>query len=122
MRISFLELFCSNPKETQVVLRTSVQKERDKKGKLSAKYITCKRAPSENDVQVHLGKVCIVAKPELADDTCTWAMLDFDIYLDSSAVLRIGEAIDRLALPLPPVPIEVWRASLRCVLCEACSL
>jgi P4 family phage/plasmid primase-like protien len=87
------------------VLRTSVQKERDKKGKLSAKYITCKRAPSENDVQVHLaGKVCIVAKPELADDTCTWAMLDFDIYLDSSAVLRIGEAIDRLALPLHPFP------------------
>src|SRR5216684_3546493 len=99
MSAAFLDLFRSNPES--VVLRKSIGKERDRDGKLAAQYVTVRRAPSAKDVELHLaGRVCIVAKPDLADDTCWWASIDFDIYRDKPAVARLIDEITVLKLPL----------------------
>ncbi len=42
------------------------------------------------DVELHLaGKVCLVLKADLVDDTCRWAMIDHDAYLDDQAKVKI---------------------------------
>ena len=99
MSIPFLELFRSNP--NSVVLRKSVGTRRDETGKLKAEYVTFRRGPSDRDVQLHFaGKVCLVAKPDLPDATCTWAILDFDFYLNEAEMLLVKDEIDVLKLPL----------------------
>ncbi len=99
MSAPFLDLFRSNPES--FVLRKSIEKKRDDDGKLAGEYVTLRRAPSARDVDLHLaGKVCLVAKPALPDDTCAWASIDFDIYQDPKTIVRLADEISVLKLPL----------------------
>src|SRR5258708_29449521 len=128
MRSALLELFHSS--HQTFVKRTSIADAPDENGKRKATYVTVKGAPTARDAERHLaGEVALVLKPDLADGTCTWAMLDFDLYLDKSALVGVLEKVDALKLPLhtfesksgglhcaaffsKPIPVETARALL----------
>lgn len=96
----FLDLLRSNPES--FVIRKNVSETADENGKRKAVYTTLSRQVSVADVAAHLdGKTCLVLKPELADGTCLWAMIDHDVYSPQRCQI-IRDEIQTLRLPLHP--------------------
>jgi hypothetical protein len=98
--LNLLELFPSS--NESFVARKTLGVRNPETGKYDgAEYVTYRRAVTAKDVELHLnGKVCLVAKPDLPDGTCQWAMIDHDIFLDDTAKLSIISKVGELKLPL----------------------
>jgi hypothetical protein len=94
---NFLALFRSSPES--VTFRLAVTGT-DDKGKREGQYVTKRRPMTLADVESHFeGKTCLVGKPALLADVCTWGAIDIDVY-DLDEAKAIAEDVKTLGLPL----------------------